>query len=116
MDNKFGETIRELRINKDLGLREFAKQLEITPAYLSNIERGKFNPPSEEKIIRIAEKLGADSNFLLRLAKKVPPEIQKAFKQDEVIAEYAPTFLKIAKNFSKKDWKEVINLVKNKLD
>ncbi len=114
MANKFGKTIRNLRMVKEIGLREFARQIDITPAYLSNVERGEFKPPSEEVIIKMAKKLEMDSDFLLRIAKKISPDIENSLKQDKVIAEYAPAFFRLAKGFSEKDWQDIINWVKEK--
>jgi predicted transcriptional regulator len=46
----FGETIRDLRVAQDFGLRETASKVGISPAYLSRIERGKERPPRPEVI------------------------------------------------------------------
>ena len=46
----FGEKIRILREAKGISQRQLAMQLDITPTYMSKIERGEFQPPSEEVI------------------------------------------------------------------
>jgi transcriptional regulator with XRE-family HTH domain len=71
----FGETIRELRIAQDLGLRETAGKVGISPAYLSRIERGKERPPRPEIIKGLAKLLAADPDVLFRLSSSTDPEI-----------------------------------------
>ena len=80
----FGQIIRELRIkNKELGsLREFAKKVSLSPAYLSRIENGKEPPPSEVVVERLAEALGADKYELFGYAGKVPTEFLETFKKN----------------------------------
>jgi len=71
----FGETIRDLRSAQDLGLRETAGLVGISPAYLSRIERGKERPPSPEIIKALAKTLAADPDVLFRLSSSTDPEI-----------------------------------------
>lgn len=52
-----GERIRELREQKDLSLRELAKRLGVSPAFLSDIELGR-RYPSDEVLAKIAKELG----------------------------------------------------------
>lgn len=73
--NTFGETIRELRIAQDLGLRETATKVGISPAYLSRIERSKERPPSPKVIKSLARNLAADPDVLFRLASSTDPEL-----------------------------------------
>ncbi len=71
----FGETIRALRVAQDLGLREAASKVGISPAYLSRIERGKESPPRPEVIKELARILAADPDVLFRLASSTDPEV-----------------------------------------
>jgi transcriptional regulator with XRE-family HTH domain len=71
----FGETIRDLRIAQDLGLRETAVMVGISPAYLSRIERGKERPPRPEIIKELAKVLAADPDVLFRLSSSTDPEV-----------------------------------------
>lgn len=71
----FGETIRELRIAQDLGLRDTATKVGISPAYLSRIERGKEHPPRPEVIKALAKILAADPDVLFRLSSSTDPEV-----------------------------------------
>ncbi|MGB7575138.1 MAG: helix-turn-helix transcriptional regulator [Thermodesulfobacteriota bacterium] len=60
----FGEFIKERRIAKSIGLREFCKRLEIDASNWSKIERGLHAPPQDDgrlrKIARVLEiKIGS---------------------------------------------------------
>lgn len=72
---KFGDTIRNLRLAQDLGLRETAAKVGISPAYLSRIERGKEGPPRAEIIKALAKELAADPDLLFQLSSSTDPEI-----------------------------------------
>ncbi len=72
---KFGDTIRNLRLAQDLGLRETAAKVGISPAYLSRIERGKESPPRAEIIKALAKELAADPDVLFQLSSSTDPEI-----------------------------------------
>ena len=48
----FGEFIKNRRINKGLGLREFCKQIEMDASNWSKIERGVHSPPQDEEKLR----------------------------------------------------------------
>lgn len=71
----FGETIRDLRVAQDLGLRETATKVGISPAYLSRIERGKERPPRPEVIKELAKVLAADPDVLFHLSSSTDPEV-----------------------------------------
>lgn len=76
MDMKnFGDTIRELRVAQDLGLRETATLIGISPAYLSRIERCKERPPRPEVVKELAKVLAADPDVLFRLSSSTDPEL-----------------------------------------
>ena len=50
----FGALVRQEREAKEIGLREMAKKIGVSPTYLSKIERGDFDPPAEDKVRKIA--------------------------------------------------------------
>jgi transcriptional regulator with XRE-family HTH domain len=71
----FGETIRDLRVAQDLGLRETATKVGISAAYLSRIERGKERPPRPEVVKELAKVMAADPDVLFRLSSSTDPEV-----------------------------------------
>jgi len=56
--NKFGEFIAEKRKAKEISLRKMAELLDLSPAYWSDIEKGRRNPPNINKLQEIAKLLG----------------------------------------------------------
>jgi len=77
-----GERIRELRDAKDVSLREFAKQIEVTPAHLSDIELGR-RFPSDPLLKRIAVQLGVRLEELKKHDSRPPvDEIKRLSEAD----------------------------------
>ena len=64
----FGAFIRKRREEKGIQMNDFSRQLEISPAYWSRIERDMEKPPKDELIRKAAEILGisADDAFARR--------------------------------------------------
>jgi transcriptional regulator with XRE-family HTH domain len=93
----FGDRIRELRearkrTDPNFSLRKFAKAVDISPTFLSRIERGEFDPPAADKIIRMAELLGIDADHLLALADKVNPELNEIIREKpQAVADFLRT-------------------------
>ena len=63
----FGEYLKEKRMAKGINLRKMAELIGIAPAYLSDIEKGKRNSPSADKMERIVEILGLTPNEVAEL-------------------------------------------------
>lgn len=57
--NYFGEKLRTIRKQKGVGLNELAKRLEVSPAYLSNLETGK----TETIHLAFVDRLKHELNF-----------------------------------------------------
>lgn len=79
---EFGQRIRDLRRVRNLSQRELAARVGIDFTYLSKIEVGRLNPPSEPVIRRIAEALSADADELINLAGKVPKELKAMLEEN----------------------------------
>ncbi|GAA2364872.1 helix-turn-helix domain-containing protein [Streptomyces carpaticus] len=54
-----GSLIRQLRERHGYGLRRFAAAIDLSPSYLSRIERGQRNP-APEVATRIVRELGSN--------------------------------------------------------
>ena len=50
----FGATLRRLRENANKTLKELANAMGVSVVYVSDIERGRRNPPQGEKLMQIA--------------------------------------------------------------
>jgi transcriptional regulator with XRE-family HTH domain len=78
---KFGEFVRCAREAKDIGLREMAKMIGVSPTYLSKVERDEFAPPAEDKVRKIAGILGLDADELLAMAGRVASELTDIIRE-----------------------------------
>src|SRR5439155_26318744 len=77
-----GEYIRELREKHDMSLRDLAKELERSPAFISDIELGR-RYPSEEVLSDIAKALKTTVKDLEAHDMRPPiEEIKKAAASD----------------------------------
>jgi transcriptional regulator with XRE-family HTH domain len=108
MTDTFGKTLRRLRLEARVGLRELARMVDKSPGYLSDVEQEKVAPPSEELIVRIAEALRADKQVLLSAASKMDPELSKYVASEPQAAD----FLRRAreKSFGSEEWKKLDRL------
>jgi transcriptional regulator with XRE-family HTH domain len=78
---KFGEFVRRKRGEKEIGLREMAKMIGVSPTYLSKVERDEFPPPAEDKVRKIAAIIGCDVDELLARAGRVSSDLSEIIKQ-----------------------------------
>jgi len=82
IDPRFGEEMKRYRKVKNLSQRKLAAIVKLDSGYISRIENGYFKPPSEAKIIAIAEAIGADPDYMLSLSGKVSSDIKSVVQQN----------------------------------
>ena len=87
---EFGTYIRERRErltedSKEFSVRKVAMKIGVEPAFLSKVEREIVSPPSEGKIIALAEVLGEDQDVLLAMAGKVSSDLLKVIRDRPVL-------------------------------
>jgi len=82
---KFGAFIRREREGKDIGLREMAKKVGVSPTYMSKVERDEFPPPAEDKVKAIAQIIGCDEDELLARAGRVASDLSDIIKRRPVL-------------------------------
>jgi transcriptional regulator with XRE-family HTH domain len=81
-----GAYIRELRDKKDMSLREFAKRLACSAAFISDIELGRRHP-SEKVLTDIARELGVKVDDLRARDTRAPiDEIKRITERDPKFA------------------------------
>lgn len=80
-EGSFGPMLRSLRNEKGYRLREFAKMVGISAAYLSQIERGEARPPREERVRTIARALGEDPDLLMAHSGRVSSVLSNAMER-----------------------------------
>ena len=67
-------------------MNEFARDLEISPAYWSRIEREMEKPPKDELIRKAAALLGEDPDQAFIEAKRLPPDMRESY--DDIVRMY----------------------------
>src|SRR5439155_22789068 len=72
----FPAKLKQLRAEKNVGIKSLARQLGISYTYISHIERGKANP-SDDLIKRLAAFFAADEEELLLSAGRLPSDVEK---------------------------------------
>ena len=65
---KFGAFIRREREAREIGLRQMARKIGVSPTYMSKVERDEFTPPTEDKVRSIAQIIECDPDELLAMA------------------------------------------------
>ena len=81
---KFGAFIRRQREAREIGLREMAKMIGVSPTYLSKVERDEFSPPAEDKVKAIAKIIECNADDLLARAGRVSSDISDIIKRHPV--------------------------------
>mgnify|MGYP000924387752 FL=1 len=67
MEIKVGEIIKAKREEKNYSLIDFAKKIDISPGYLSQLENGRKTNPKLDIILKIVDELDIDMDMLLGL-------------------------------------------------
>ena len=116
--NSFGSYIREKREglqadDKSKSLRQVAIAIGVEPAFLSKVERDIVSPPSEGKVIALAEVLNEDPDLLLAMAGKVSSDLLAIVKaRPQLIGELLRELkeqpdhavLSVVRNITDGDW------------
>ncbi len=114
MPKRFGEKLKEKRIEKGFSLRKICKLLDYDPSNWSKIERGIISPPSSEEVLR---KWGR----VLGLSKEKKQEfideakVAQGIIPEDILsrsnaAEYLPAFFRTVRN-RKPTKKEIDKLI-----
>jgi HTH-type transcriptional regulator, competence development regulator len=102
--DKFGAFIRRKREAKEIGLREMAKKIGVSPTYLSKVERDEFSPPAEDKVRKIAVILDLDADELLARAGRVASDLTEIIKRQP---REAASFLRSTSRLTADEWREL---------
>jgi transcriptional regulator with XRE-family HTH domain len=101
---RFGAFIRRHREANEIGLREMAKRIGVSPTYLSKVERDEFAPPTEDRVKAIAEVLNLNPDELLARAGKVASDLTEIIKRQPV---EAASFLRSARRLTADEWRRL---------
>jgi transcriptional regulator with XRE-family HTH domain/Zn-dependent peptidase ImmA (M78 family) len=70
---KFGDFARKVRLSKKIGLRQAARKMGVSPAYLSQVERN-VDPPSLRLLAAMSQLYDRSEEELRRMADRAPVE------------------------------------------
>lgn len=74
----FGKHVRKLRKKQGKGLRELAKEVGVTHAYLSQIENDRLaKAPSVKVMMGLAGVLGVNPDVLLAMVGQIRPSLRE---------------------------------------
>ena len=76
---RFGERVKELRLQRKLTQQKVAEKIGVTVGYISKVEKERLqfgDYPSEKFIHKLADALQCDEDELLLMTDRVPPAIQ----------------------------------------
>lgn len=71
-----GDRVREIRIQQEKSLRQLAKETDVTPSYLSDIENNR-RIPAEAVLLKISQVLKLNFNELMSLAGRFGEKAEK---------------------------------------
>ena len=100
MSTTLSQKLYELRLERNLGVRELGRLAGVTGMHISTLEKGKAMP-SAELVQRLAEALSTNVDELLFLAGQVDPEVVEVIHNNPLSV---PSFLRSAKNLTPKQW------------
>lgn len=89
----FGATLRLLRLESGLSLRDLARRLGVSGAYLSRVEKGLDAAPTPARLEAMARELGVPATLLMDLTHRVSPLVVDYVEQ---VPEAGTLFLEIA--------------------
>lgn len=109
--NKFGEFVREKRKGLNITLRGMAGEMDFSPAYWSDIEKGRRNPPSIENlniVARILKLTQEEKENMIDMASydrdEIPMDLPEYIKESEL----ARTALRKAKQLDESSGKREV--------
>ena len=103
----FGETLKQLRKEKRITLRDLAEQTGLDYTGISRIENGILPPPNDEKICKLAKALDTDVDKLILLAGRIPENKQKKLLRDNLFLTIVKRLPLLTKEQRKKFSQEV---------
>ncbi len=120
INKRFGDFVREKRLEKKINLRKLAEIIGIVPAYMSDIENNRRYPPDKEKIYKIASALELSEDETNTLFDLAANEKENSVSPD--LPEYimgtdnARVALRMARdlNADDEDWLKVIKMLEAK--
>lgn len=111
-----GDVLRKRRVDiLNKGLREMAKLLDIAPAHLTDLEKGR-RKPSEELLIKIALHYGIAEAELRAGWQRAEAVVAEVANQNATTAAKVPEFLRTARGLTNEQWDDLIQQARKLAD
>lgn len=107
-NTKAGNLMRKQRVEViQISLRAMAKRLNIAPAHLTDIEKGRRRP-SDRLLSKITKEYDLSEAELRTLWVRPDEEVDEILKSSSAMLLRAPELLRNAKNLDEKAWDKLI--------
>ena len=115
----FGEFLQKKREAKQITLRKMAEMLKMSAPYLSDIEKGRRNPPEMDKLDQIAQILllsDEERTVMLDLAGKMRNTVAPDLPEYIMERDYVSAALRTARDLdaSEADWLRFVEELKQR--
>ena len=115
----FGEFLQKKREEKKITLRKMAAMMNMSAPYLSDIEKGRRNPPEIEKLERISELLNLtpeEKSLMLDLAGRMRKSVAPDLPEYIMKRDYVSAALRTARDLDadEADWMRFVEELKNR--
>jgi len=77
----FGQVLREKRIEKKFSLRKFAQLVGVSATYLSQVEQMNVDPPTADRVKRMAELLEENVDEWTALAGRLTEDLPRIIQE-----------------------------------
>lgn len=105
----FGQILLERRVEKGYSLRKFAETVDVSPTYLSQVEKGNVDPPTAERVREMAEVLDANIDEWTALAGRVQEDLPGIIQSRP---DTIPELLRTTKGFTPQQMRELLERAK----
>lgn len=95
---KFGQLVKDMRISKQLTLRQFCQELGVDPSNWSKIERDIIPPPRDQEVVKqwadFFDLAGADRQEFFDAASLARNELPKDMVENDELLAKLPAFFR----------------------
>lgn len=106
---EFGQRLREKRLEKKITLRKMADMIGVSSTYLSQVEQGRYDPPTADRVADIAKILGEDVDLWIGLADRVPEDMEEIVKEHP---KEMPELLRAARGLTPEQFEKLQQTIK----
>lgn len=111
----FGSKLREFREQAKKTLKDLAEAMDVSVVYVSDIERGRRNPPQTDKLIKIAHLLNIDVHTLEDWADRDRSRVELNFEsRTEIVSDAALVLARKWDTLTDEEASEIMEIFKKR--